>query len=126
MTQYNTLNVKLSNLQLNKLKSEIKNGTEITLKISSNVAGDFNYENSFPHKLFLTNTQILRLCKAFANNSSANIKLLKSKLHRNRLSGGFLDRGVGPFLKAGLPLMKSVFKPLAKSALILLALTAAA
>ena len=126
MIQYNTLNVKLSNLQLNKLKSEIKNGTEITLKISSNVAGDFNYENSFPHKLFLTNTQILRLCKAFANNSSANIKLLKSKLHRNRQSGGFLDRGVGPFLKAGLPLMKSVFKPLAKSALILLALTAAA
>ena len=126
MTQYNTLNVKLSNLQLNKLNLKIKNGTEVTSKISSNAVGDFNYENSFPHKLFLTNTQILRLYEAFANNSSANIKLLKSKLHRNRQSGGFLDGGVGPVLKAGLSLMKSVFKPLAKSALILLALTASA
>ena len=42
MTQYNTLNVKLSNLQLNQLKSGIKNGTEVTLKISSNVVGDSN------------------------------------------------------------------------------------
>ena len=50
MTQYNTLNVKLSNFQLNKLKSEIKNGTEVTLKMSSNVAGDFNDEINFPHK----------------------------------------------------------------------------
>ena len=42
MTQYNTLNVKLSTSQLNKLKFRIKNGTEVTLKISSNVAGDSN------------------------------------------------------------------------------------
>ena len=49
MTQYNTLNVKLSKSQLNKLKSGIKNGTEVTLKISSNVVGDSNYENDFPH-----------------------------------------------------------------------------
>ena len=48
MTQYNTLNVKLSNPQINKLKFGIKNGTEITLKISSNVAGDSNDENNFP------------------------------------------------------------------------------
>ena len=41
MTQYNTLNLKLSNSQL-KLKSEIKNGTEVTLKISSNVVGHSN------------------------------------------------------------------------------------
>ena len=47
MTQYNTLNVKLSNFQLNKLKSGIKNGTEVTLKISSNVAGDSNDEIIF-------------------------------------------------------------------------------
>ena len=55
MTQYNTLNVKLSNLQLNKLKSGTKNGTEVTLKISSNVVGGSNDENDFPHKLLLTN-----------------------------------------------------------------------
>ena len=49
MTQYNTLNVKLSNQQLNKLKSGIKNGTELTLK-SSNIVGDSNDENNFLHK----------------------------------------------------------------------------
>ena len=57
MTQYNTLNVKLSNLQLNKLKSGIKNVTEVTLKISSNLVGDSNDENNSPHKLLLTNFQ---------------------------------------------------------------------
>ena len=51
MTQYNTLNVKLSNSQLNKLKSVRKNGTEVTLKITSNVVGDSNDENNFLHKL---------------------------------------------------------------------------
>ena len=49
MTQYNTLNVKTSNSQLNKLKSGIKNGTELTLKNSSHLAGDSNNENNFPH-----------------------------------------------------------------------------
>ena len=76
MTQYNTLNAKLPDSQLNKLKSGIKNGTEITLNLSSNVAGDSNDENYFPHKLLLTNRQIPRLCKAFAKKSSAIIKLL--------------------------------------------------
>ena len=74
MTQCNTLNLKLSNLQLNKLKSGIKNGTEVTLKISSDVASDFNDEINFPHKL-LTDTQILRLGKTFVKNSSPSIKL---------------------------------------------------
>ena len=48
MTQYNTLNVKLSNSQINKLKSGIKNGTEVTLKISSNIVGGSNDEDNFP------------------------------------------------------------------------------
>ena len=55
MSQYNTLNVKLSNSQINKLKLGIKNGTEVTLKISSNVVGDSNDKNNFLHKLLLTN-----------------------------------------------------------------------
>ena len=55
MTQYNTLNIKLSNLQLTKLKLRIKNGAEVTLKIFSNVVGGSNDENNFPHKLLLTN-----------------------------------------------------------------------
>ena len=82
MNQYNTLNVKLCNSQLNKLKSGIKNDTEVTLKISSNVVGNSNDENNFLHKLLLTNTQVSRLCKAFANNSSANIKISKTQLHK--------------------------------------------
>ena len=63
MTQYNTLKVKLSNSQLNKLKSGIKNGTGITLKLSSNVIGGFNDDNNFPHKLLLTNTQVSSFVK---------------------------------------------------------------
>ena len=66
MTQYNTLKVKLSHSQLNNLKFEIKNGTEVTLKISSNVVGNSNDANNFPHSLLLTNAQISRLPKVFA------------------------------------------------------------
>ena len=79
----------MSNLQLNQLKSGIKNNTKVTLKIPSNVVGDSNDENNFPHKLLLTNTQVSRLCKAFANNSSANIDLSKTQLHKIGQSGGF-------------------------------------
>ena len=81
MTQYNSLNVKVSNSQLNKLKSGIKNDNEVTFKPSSNVVGDSNDENSFPHKLSLTNPEVLKLRKAFENNASANIKLSKTQLH---------------------------------------------
>ena len=66
MTQYNLLNVKSSNSQLNKLKSGIK--SKIPLKLSSNVVGDSNDEYNFPQKLLLSNTQV------FANNSSANVE----------------------------------------------------
>ena len=104
MTQYNTLNVKLSNSQLNKLKLGIKNRTEVTLKISSNIIGDSNHKNNFLHKFLLTNTQVSKLRKAFANNSSANIKLSKTQLHKIGQSGEFLGRLLGPLLRTGLPL----------------------
>ena len=81
MTQYKTLNIELFNLQFSKLKSGIKNGTEVTLKLSSNVAGDSNDKNNFPHKLLLNNTQVSKFRKAFANNSPANIKLSKTQLY---------------------------------------------
>ena len=58
MAQYNTLNVKklkLSKSQLNKLKSGTKNGTQLTLKVPSNVVGHSDDETNFPHKLLLTN-----------------------------------------------------------------------
>ena len=75
MTQYNSLRVKLSNLQLNKLKSGIQNGTQITLNLSSHVLGESDDETSFYHKLLLTNTKVSKIRKTFANGSSSHIKL---------------------------------------------------
>ena len=124
MTQYSSLNVKLSNSQLNKLKSAIKNETEVVLRLSSNMIGD--NETNFPHKLLLTNRQVSNLRKAFANHLSTDIKLSKTQLSKMIQSGGFLGRLLGPLLKTGLPFIKNVIKPLAKSVLISLGLTAAA
>ena len=95
------------------------------MKISSNVVGDSNDENNFPHKLFITNTQVSKPRKGFANNSSANIKLSKIQLHKIKQLGGISGTLLGPLLKTGLSLMKNALTPLAKSVLIPLALTAA-
>ena len=89
MTQDNTLNVKLSKSQLNKLKSGVKSGTKVTLNHSSNMIGDSIDETNFRHKLLLSGTQVLRLRKAFANNLSANVKLSKMKLSKMVQLGGF-------------------------------------
>ena len=124
MTQYSSLNVKLSNSQLNKFKSAIKNETEVVLRLSSNMIGD--NETNFPHQLWLTNRQVANIRKAFANNSSIDIRLSKTQLSTMIQSGGFLGRLLGPLLKTGLTLIKNVVKPLAKSALISLRLTVAA
>ena len=104
MTQYNSLNPRLSNSQLNKLKSAIKNESEVVLRLSSNMIG--SNRTNFPHKLFLTNTQVANICKAFANYLSADIKLSKTQLSKIIQSGGLLGRLLGPLLKTGLPLMK--------------------
>ena len=78
MTQYNTLIVKLSNSQINKFKSGRKNGTEVTVNVSSNVIGNSYDENNFSHKLLSTNTQVSRFRKAFTNNSSSDTKLSRT------------------------------------------------
>ena len=96
------------------------------MKISSNVVGDSNGENSFPHKLLLTNTQVSKLCQTFANGSSANIKLSKIQLHEIGQSGGFWVRLLGPLPKTRLPLKWNVHKPSDKIVLIPSGLTAAA
>ena len=80
MTQYNRLNVKLSNSRLDKLKSAIKNETEVVLRLSSNMIGD--NEVDFPHQLLLTNRQVSNLRKAFASNSSTDIKFSKLNYQR--------------------------------------------
>ena len=116
MTQCNRLNIKLSNSKLNKFKSAIKNETEVVLRMSSNMIG--NNESNFPHQLSLTNRQVANIRKVFANNSSIDIKLSKTQLSKMMQSGGFLGRLLGPLLKTGLPLIKNVIKPLAKSVLI--------
>ena len=118
MTQYNRLNVKLSNSQLNKLKSAIKNETEVVIRLSPSMICDSNDEANFPHELLLTYRQVSSIRKLFANNSSADIKFSKTQLSKMIQSGGFLGKLLGPLLKTGLPLIKIVITPLAKSVLI--------
>ena len=90
MTQYNTLVLKLSNSQLNKLKLAMKNGTEITLYLPSSLIGNSNYETDFLHKLLSTDTQVSKVRKAFADGSSANIKSSKNQLSNMIQSGRFM------------------------------------
>ena len=80
MTQCNSLNIKLSNSQLNKLKSVIKNETEVVSRLSSKMIGDD--ETSFPHKLLLTNRQVSNICKAFAKFLSTDIKISKTQISK--------------------------------------------
>ena len=120
MTQYNSLNVKLSNSQLNKLKSSIKNETDVVLRISSNMIGDSNDNTNFPHELLLTNRQVANIRKAFAKNTSIDIKLSKTQLSKMIQSGGFLGnllgKLVGPLMKVAIPLAKNILAPLGISA----------
>ena len=113
------MNVKLSNSQLNKLKSTIKNGTNVALRVSSNMVGNSNDETNFPHKLLLTNRQTLSLREAYNNHTSADIKFSKAQL--TKIQKGRFLKFLMPLLKSGLPLLTSVVKPLG-----MLGLTAAA
>ena len=126
MAQCNSLHVKLSNSLLNKLKPAIKNKTQVVLRLSSNIIGNSVDKINFPHELLLTNRQIASLRKVFANYLSTDIKLSKAQLSKMIQSGGFLGKLLGALLKTGLPLLKNVIKPLAKSVLVSLGLTAAA
>ena len=75
MIQQDTLNVKLSHSQLNKLKSGMRDSKEVSLVFLLNVIG--NDTTNYPQKLLLTNTHVSKICKSFANGSSANIQFLK-------------------------------------------------
>ena len=120
MTQYNSLNVKLSNSQLNKLKSSIKNENDVVLRISSNMVSNSNDNTNFPHELLLTNRQVANIRKAFVNHSSIDIKLSKTQLSKMIQSGGFLGKLLGklagPLMKVAMPLAKNVLAPLGLSA----------
>ena len=120
MTQYNSLNVKLSNSQLNKLKSSIKNETDVVLRISSNMVGNSNDNTNFPHELLLTNRQVANIRKAFAKNTSTDIKLSKTQLSKMIQSGGFfgnlLAKLASSLMKVAMPLAKNVLAPLGLTA----------
>ena len=122
MVEYTKVNAKLSNNQIKKLKGTVKDNTRTTLGISSKM---FN-ENNLPHELLLTTRQKTKIRNDFNNNMSTDLKLSKAQSNKIIQSGGFLSKLLGPLLKTGLPLIKKVIKPLAKSVLIPLGLTAAA
>ena len=106
MVEYNTVNAKLSNLQLNKLKSAVKNKQGTTLRINARM---FN-GNNLPHELLLSRTQTTKLINAIENNLQTDIKLSKAQISKIIQSGGFLGKILGPLLKTGSPLLKSVIK----------------
>ena len=116
MVEYNTINAKLSNLLLNKLKSAVKNKQGTTLRMNARM---FN-GNNLPNGLLLTTRQTTKLKNAIKNNLQTDIKLSKAQISKIIQSGGFLGKILGPLLKTGLPLLISVIKPLG-----LLGLTAA-
>ena len=124
--QYKKVNVKLSTFQLNKWKPAIKNENDVVMRLSLNMIGDSNEKADFSRELLLTNRQVSSIHKTIANNSSVDIKFSKAQLSKMIQSGGFLGKLIGPLLKTGLLLTKSVITSLAKSVLIPLGLTAAA
>ena len=90
--------MKLSNSQLNKLKSEIENKTGVVLRLSPNMIDNSDDNTNFPHELLLTNRQVANLRKAFAKHTSTDIKLSKTQLSKVIQSGRFLGRLLGPLL----------------------------
>ena len=85
--------------------------------------GNSNDKTNFSHKLLLTNRQVATLRRAFANYLLVDIKLSKIQLSKIVQSGRVLGGNHGPLLKAGLPLMTTVFEPLGKSATVAAAAT---
>ena len=122
MIEYSKVNVKLSDTQLKKLKTAVKNKTGTALTISLKMFNGID----LPHELLLTTRQKTKLRNAFNNNISIDLKLSEAQISKTIQSGGFLGRLIGPLLKTGLSLIKNVIKPLAKSVLIPLGLIAAA
>ena len=107
MVEYNTINAKLSDSQLNKLKSAVKNKQGTNLRMSR-----MFYGNNLPHELVLTTRQTTRLRNVVENNMATDIKLSKVQISKIIESGGFLGKLLGLLLKTGLPLLKTVIIPL--------------
>ena len=112
MVEYNKVNNKLSDTQLKKLKTAVKNKTGTTLRISLEM---FN-GNNLPYELLLTIRQKTKVTNAFNNNMSTNLKLSKAQISKIIQSGGFLgsllSKIAGPLMKIAVPLAKNVLAPL--------------
>ena len=106
------VNVKLSDTQLKKLKTAVKDKTGTTLRMSLKM---FN-GNDLPHELLLTTRQKTKLRNAFNNNMSTDLKLSKAQISKIIQSGGFLgsllSKLAGPLMKVAVPLAKNILAPL--------------
>ena len=107
---------------MNKLKIAIKNKQGTTVRMNAKMFSG----NNLPHELSLTTRQTTKLRNPIENNMATDVKLSKAQISKIIQSGGFLGKLLGPLLKTGLLLIKNVIKPLAKSVLIPVGLTAAA
>ena len=109
MVEYNKVNVKLTDIQVKKLKTAVKNEKETTLRISSKMFD----RNDLPHELLLTTRQKKKQKNAFNNNMSTEIKLSKAHISKIIQSGGFLvsflSKLAGPLMKVAVPLVKKIF-----------------
>ena len=112
MVEYSKVNVKLSDMQLKKLKTAVKNKTGATLRMSLKM---FN-ENDLPHELLLTTKEKTKLRNAFNNKVSTDLKLSKAEISKIIQSGGFLgsllSKLAGPLMKVAILLAKNVLAPL--------------
>ena len=112
MVEYSKVNVKLSDTQLKKLKTAVKDKTGTTLRMSLKM---FN-GNDLPHELLLTTRQKTKLRNAFNNNMSTDLKLSRAQISKIIQSGGFLgsllSKLAGPLMKVAIPLAKNVLAPL--------------
>ena len=112
MVEYSKVNIKLTNMQLKKLETAVKNNTGTTLRMSFKI---FN-GNNLPHELLLTTRQKTKLKNAFNNDQSADLKLSKAQIFKIIQSGGFLESLLSklavPLMKVAVPLVKNVLAPL--------------
>ena len=116
MVEYNNINTKWSNAQLNKLKTAVKDNEGTTLRLSNK---NFN-KSELPHELFLTTRQITKLRNKISNNMSTDIKSSIAQIRKTVQHGGFLGKLLGRFLpkliKPAISLGKNVLAPLGLSA----------
>ena len=118
MVEYSKVNVKLTDMQLEKLKTAVKNKTGTTLRTTLRMSCSMEMldGNDLPHELLLTTRQKAKLRNAFSNNMSTDLKLSKAQIPKiiqsGRFSGTLLSKLAGPLMKVAIPLAKNVLAPL--------------